>query len=100
MPAKYKAADLDEVVRACEYLDSNEQQQLLALLTKYKHLFDGTLGTWNNEPYDIELKARAMPYHSRPFPIPKIHERTLKKSSLRDLLAMECNRTLLQSNMH
>ena len=78
LDAKYEAADLDEVVRACEYLDSNEQQQLLALLRKYEHLFDGTLGTWNNEPYDIELKDGAKPYHSRPFPIPKVHERTLK----------------------
>ena len=32
----------------------------------------------NNEPYNIELKEGAKPYHSRPFPIPKIHERTLK----------------------
>jgi hypothetical protein len=78
LDAKYEAAVLDEVIRACEYLDSNEQQQLLALLCKYKHLFNGTLGIWNNEPYDIELKDGAMPYHSQPFPIPKVHEHTLK----------------------
>ena len=78
LDAKYEAADLDEVIRACEYLDSNEQQQLLALLRKYEHLFDGTLGTWNNEPYNIELKDGAKPYHSRPFPIPKVHEHTLQ----------------------
>jgi hypothetical protein len=78
LDAKYEAADLDKVVRACEYLDSNEQQQLLALLHKYEHLFDGTLGTWNNEPYDIELKDGAKPYHSWPFLIPKVHEHTLK----------------------
>ena len=31
-----------------------------------------------SKPYNIKLKEGAKPYHSRPFPIPKIHERTLK----------------------
>ena len=55
-----------------------EKSQLHALLHKYEYLFDGTLGTWNNKPYNIELKEGAKPYHSRPFPVPKIHEHTLK----------------------
>ena len=49
-----------------------------ALLSKYKHLFDGTLGTWQKDPYNTELKEGAKPYHSRPVPVPKVHERTLK----------------------
>jgi len=57
--AKYEAADLEEIVHACNHLDTYEQSQLHALLSKYKHLFDGTLGTWNNDPYDIELKDGA-----------------------------------------
>jgi len=36
------------------------------------------LGTWNGEPYDIELKPEAKPYHSRSLPVPKIHEAMLK----------------------
>jgi hypothetical protein len=52
--------------------------QLLSLLHKYQHQFDGLLGTWNDKPYDIELKLNAKPYHSRPFPFPRIHEATLK----------------------
>ena len=78
LDAKYEAADLAKVVSACDYLNADEQSQLLTLLRKYEHLFDGTLGTWNNEPYNIELKEGAKPYHSRPFPIPKVHEHTLK----------------------
>ena len=46
--------------------------------SQIRTLFDGTLGTWNNEPYNIKLKEGAKPYHSRPFPIPKLHEHTLK----------------------
>jgi len=52
--------------------------QLLTLLHKYQQLFNGMLGTWNGEPYNIALKPEAKPYHSRPFLIPKIHEAMLK----------------------
>ena len=78
LDAKYALADLNAVVQVCRHLTEDEKHQLHTLLHKYEHLFDGTLGTWNNEPYKIELKEGAKPYHSRPFPIPKIHERTLK----------------------
>ena len=63
---------------AMAHTAEDEKSQLHALLCKYEHLFDGTLGTWNNKPYNIELKEGAKPYHSRPFPVQKIHERTLK----------------------
>ena len=77
---KYTPADLNAVVQACRHLTEDEKSQLHALHHKYEHLLDGTLGTWNNEPYNIELKEGAKPYHSRPFPVPKIHEHTLKPS--------------------
>ena len=75
---KYKPADLNAVVQACRHLNKDEKHQLHALLHKYEHLFDGTLGAWKNEPYNIEFKEGAKPYHSRLFPIPKVHECTLK----------------------
>ena len=78
LDAKYAPADLNAVVQACRHVTEDEKSQLHALLHKYKHLFDGTLGTWNNKPYNIELKEGAKPYHSWPFPVPKIHEHTLK----------------------
>ena len=78
LDAKYELADLDKVVCACKHLTEDERLQLHALLHKYKHLFDdSTLGTWKNKPYNIKLKEGAKPYHSTPFPIPKVHERTL-----------------------
>jgi hypothetical protein len=78
LDAKYEPADLDKIARNCDYLTDDEQTQLLSLLCKYQHLFDGSLGTWNAKPYNIELKPDAKPYHSRPFLVPKIHEATLK----------------------
>jgi hypothetical protein len=78
LDAKYKPADLNKITCECNYLTDDEQMQLLSLLHKYQHLFDGLSGTWNAKPYDIELKPNVKPYHSRPFLVPKIHEATLK----------------------
>jgi hypothetical protein len=84
--AKYEAADLNKIARKCDYLTDDKQTQLLSLLHKYQHLFTGSLGTWNAKPYNIELKPDAKPYHSRPFPVPKIHEATLKIEELECLI--------------
>ena len=78
LDAKYAPADLNAVIQVCRYLSDDKKNQLHALLKKHEHLFDGTLGTWNNKPYNIELKEGAKPYHSRAFPVPKVHEHTLK----------------------
>jgi hypothetical protein len=78
LDAIYEPADVDKIARNCDYLTDNEQMQLLSLLHTYQHLFNGSLGTWNDKPYDIELKADVKPYHSRPFWVPKVDEVTLK----------------------
>jgi hypothetical protein len=44
-----------------------------------KHLFDGLLGAWKTDPADLRLKSGEMPFQLSPFPVPKIHEETLKK---------------------
>ena len=78
LDAKYEPADLEEVVESCKHLDDDERDALLSLLKKYESLFDGTLGHWKGEDYDIELKPDAKPYHTRPFSIPKAYEQTLR----------------------
>jgi hypothetical protein len=46
LDAKYEPADFDKIARNSDYLtDHDEQMQLLSLLHKYQHLFDGLLGT-------------------------------------------------------
>jgi len=77
--AKYEKSNLDEIAANCTHLDEEEQSKLNQLLKKYEHLFDGTLGLWTGDDYEIELKEGATPYHSRAYPIPKIHERTLRQ---------------------
>ena len=62
---------------ANKHLNEKQQHSLLTLLKRYESLFDGTLGKWTSEQYDIELKSGAQPYHARPYPIPKAYEKTL-----------------------
>lgn len=79
LDAKYEKADLPAIVKEqCAHLAESEQQALLALLTDYEDLFDGTLGDFDTEPVNLELKPDAQPVHSRPFPVPRVHEQTLK----------------------
>jgi transposase InsO family protein len=78
LDAKYEAADLNEVAHNCTHLDEDEQRKLKTLLDKYSTLFDGTLGSWNETTYDIELREDAVPYHAKAYPIPRIHMDTLK----------------------
>ena len=42
-------------------------------------MLDGTLGKYTGSDYTIVLKEDAKLHHAKPFPIPKIHELTLKK---------------------
>jgi hypothetical protein len=51
----------------------------MKLLKKYDLLFDGTLGDWKTKPISFQLKEGVSPYHSRAFPVPKIHKETLIK---------------------
>lgn len=41
-------------------------------------MFDGKLGTWQAKPYHIELREDAKPYHAKAFPVPIIHQTTMR----------------------
>ena len=67
------------MVEECKHLTAPEQRQLLLLLQKFEHLFDGTLDTWNTDPVDLELKEPdTKPYHARPYPVPHSQEKKLR----------------------
>ena len=42
-------------------------------------IFDGNLGTWHGNLYDIKLKPNAEPYYGKPFPVPRIHKLMFKQ---------------------
>ena len=58
---KYSPAELSQEVQKCSNLSNDQQDQLLQLLTKYQSHFDGTLGTWNTSPIQLELKEGTTP---------------------------------------
>ena len=61
LDAKYKKADLKQVVQDVPELTAQEKLQLFKLLKAYEDLFDGTLGHWTGKPYNIKLKDDANP---------------------------------------
>ena len=78
LDAKYSKTDLPQYVEEQSYLTEKERKSLLKLLQQHEPLFDGTLGQWKGDPYHIQLKEDAEPYHGRPYSVPKAYERTLK----------------------
>ena len=38
----------------CQHLTITQRNKLLKLLQKFKELFDGTLGTWKEDPSDLD----------------------------------------------
>jgi hypothetical protein len=78
LDASDEKADLSDIISKCTYLSKEERTALLKLLLRYEDLFDGTLGTWNGPEIAFKINKDAMPYFSRPFPVPQTHEKTLK----------------------
>ena len=76
--AKYEKAHLMKIVNKLKYLSNDKQSLILKLLRKHEEMFDGILGNCTGSEYKIELLEGTKPNHAQPFPIPKIHEETLK----------------------
>jgi hypothetical protein len=78
LEAKYKPADIGKLCRESTHLTAKEKESLFQLLHRFETLFDGSLGRWMGEPYDIQLQPDAKPYHAKAYPIPKFYEATLR----------------------
>ena len=63
LDAKYSKADLKTTAESSTHLDPQEINELYTLLKKYECLFDGNLGSWNGNPYDIKLNPDDMQNH-------------------------------------
>ena len=78
LDANYEKANLKDITNKLKYLNLDEQLSIYRLLKKHESMFDGTLGNYTGTEYKIELLEGVKPYHAKPFPIPKVHEETLK----------------------
>eukprot|EP00957_Ditylum_brightwellii_P211015 15365667-Ditylum_brightwellii.AAC.1 len=78
LEAKYCKVNLQtDVVDQCTTLNAKDKKKSLCFLQKHKELFDGTLGTWKDLQYNIELRYGAKLYHNRPYPVPKAYKAIL-----------------------
>ena len=79
LDSNYKKANLKEVVAGAKHLNEKQKEKLYKLLLKYESIFDGTLGKWQTEPVDFELKEGTKPHSQRFYPVPHIYRETFKK---------------------
>jgi hypothetical protein len=68
----------------CNNLITEEQSQLLKLLQKYEHLFDGTLQEFNRDPISLHLiDPGSKPIHACACTVPRAVEQQLHKEIAR-----------------
>lgn len=79
LDAKYEKADLVKIVEDTKGIKPIQKRKLLKLLRNFEEMFDGTLGTWKNSEYHIELRKDAKPYHGKPYTVPKAYEQVLRR---------------------
>jgi hypothetical protein len=62
LEATYKAVSLETLVQTCQLLSKEEQRDILHLLHKYEHLFDGALGGFHMHPIGLTLSDPTISY--------------------------------------
>ena len=83
LDADYSAVDIDEYVESLINISLEIRKKLKETLKKTPKAFKGGLGTLKIKPIKIKLKPGAVPYHAKPFPIPKAYEETTRKECRR-----------------
>ena len=79
LDANYRKANLKTVAAGAKHLTPKEREKLYQLLLKYENIFDGTLGAWDTEPVEFELKEGATPHSQRHYPVPHLYKETFRK---------------------
>ena len=79
LDAKYDKVDVRDVSQEQAHLTPNQRNDLERLLKKHEKLFSGRLGLYPHKEIKIELLPGSEAVHSRPYPVPRIHEETFRK---------------------
>jgi hypothetical protein len=74
--AKYEYIDIRDVFDELMHLNAKQKADLLHILIENKSMFDGTLGVYHHSKIHIDVDQDAIPKHSRPYPVPRIHLNT------------------------
>jgi hypothetical protein len=54
LDAKYEKANINATIISLKQISGIQQQQMKALLYKFEHLNDGTLGNWKTVPVSLQ----------------------------------------------
>jgi hypothetical protein len=101
LDAEYKPAILEEVTQMCTNLNTEEQSQLLKLLQKYEHLFDGTLEEFNMDPISLQLIGKGVkPVHARLCTVPRAVKQQLRTEIARLVDIVESLKKIILLNGH
>ena len=79
LDSKYEKANLRAVADGAKHLTTIEREKLHKLLVKYQEIFDGTLGAWETDEVDFDLKEGSQPFSQRYYPVPHLYKETFKK---------------------
>ena len=75
----YAKVDQDEHIKMLHHLSTDKQVKLACVLSAYLDMYKGTIRTLNIPPVHFKLKPGTKPFHTQPFPIPKVHENLTKE---------------------
>jgi len=76
----YEQVSTEFVAEQQKHLTKEQQADLAAVLSKHEKLFDGTLGKYPHKKVHIDVEEGATPKHSRPYPVPRVHEGVFKRT--------------------
>ena len=79
LDAKYKPANLNELMDNLPQLKYNQKEQLHMLINKQHGRFDGMLSTWKGSLYKIELQDDTKPHYARLYGIPHAYNQIFKQ---------------------
>ena len=66
----YAKADLEQVAYNATHINAEDIAQLLRILRDFGDLFDGTLGDWDTETVDLNLKTNYKPFNFKYYLVP------------------------------
>ena len=79
LKSKYGEMDTEAAVQEQTHLTNVECQALIKAHQNSINLFQGECGKWKGVPVNIKLRAGAVPYSARPYPIPKAHRKLVEE---------------------
>ena len=77
--AKYEETSPLEVARQQRHLNTEQQNKLAAVLTKYQKLFSNKLKVYPHKKVHLDLLPNSQPVHSHPYTVPHINEKVFKE---------------------